>query len=200
MTTLSQTAAATIALLAIAAPTARAQAIAHGAEPPPHRLGTAAGATAERYRIRLVSAWPDLPAGAGCENGGTETLEGILARTGPGAYGGRLERSTHLLFCGTHGAAAEPCALVLDGRGTVAMHGVVVVDTRSPTGRALRVTWTPEVAHTARVTGACGAGFKAKVERMYLTVRHGAEFALPNAGAAPTRERLEDYAWVVEIE
>jgi hypothetical protein len=35
---------------------------------------------------------------------------------------------------------------------------------------------------------------------MYLTARHGAEFALPNAGAAPRTERLEEYPWVVEVE
>jgi hypothetical protein len=34
---------------------------------------------------------------------------------------------------------------------------------------------------------------------MYLTVRHGAEFALPVAGKG-MRERLENYAWTVEIE
>jgi hypothetical protein len=58
----------------------------------------------------------------------------------------------------------------------------------------------PEATHAARVSGECGADFKEKMERMYLTVRHGAEFALPNGEAAPRRERLEDYAWVVEIE
>ena len=56
------------------------------------------------------------------------------------------------------------------------------------------------MAHLARVSGACGADFKRKVERMYLSARHGVEFALPNAGAAPRRERLEDFAWTVAVE
>jgi hypothetical protein len=35
---------------------------------------------------------------------------------------------------------------------------------------------------------------------MYLSVRHGAEFAVPAAGAGKRVERLENYAWTVEIE
>ena len=107
---------------------------------------------------------------------------------------------THLLFCGAHGTGGGACALTLDGRGGVTMRGVVVADERSPSGRALRVVWTPDAAHAAKVTGECVGDFKEKVERMYLTVRHGVEFALPNDEAAPRRERLEDYAWVVEVE
>jgi hypothetical protein len=34
---------------------------------------------------------------------------------------------------------------------------------------------------------------------MYLSVRHGAEFALPVAGKG-TRERLENYPWTVAVE
>ncbi|HYC31952.1 MAG TPA: hypothetical protein VEB59_06650 [Gemmatimonadales bacterium] len=81
-----------------------------------------------------------------------------------------------------------------DARGTVA------TDDRSPRGRGLRVVWTPDATHAAKVSGECAADFKSKVGRMYLSVRHGVEFALPNDGAAPLRERLEDYAWVVEVE
>ncbi len=35
---------------------------------------------------------------------------------------------------------------------------------------------------------------------MYLSVPHGAEFALPEAGEGRRVERLENYAWTVEIE
>ena len=70
------------ALLAPAGP-AVAQSIAYG-EPPPVR--PAADRLAEYYRLRLTSAWPQLPAGTDCENGGAETVEGTLTRTGPDAY------------------------------------------------------------------------------------------------------------------
>jgi hypothetical protein len=189
--------AAALALLLLAVPPAAAQAIAYG-EPPPIR--SRAETLAERYHIRLTSAWPQLPAGDGCENGGDEVVEGTLTRTGAGDYRGTLIRKTHLLFCGAHGSTGDSCALALDGEGGVVMRGMVLPDERSPTGRVLRVAWTPAAGHTARVNGACGAEFKERIERMYLTARHGAEFALPNAGAAPRTERLEDYAWVVEVE
>jgi len=35
---------------------------------------------------------------------------------------------------------------------------------------------------------------------MYLSVRHGVEFSLPAAGAAPRSERPEGYAWIVAVE
>ena len=183
------------ALLAPAGP-AVAQSIAYGEPPPsPHtdRL-------ADHYRVRLTSAWPQLPSGSGCENGGAETVEGLLIRTGRDDYSGTLTRRTHLLFCGAHGGHGDACTLVLDGKGEVIMRGAVVPDAASPSGRSLRVVWTPAVEHAASVTGACSAEFKEKVERMYLTVRHGAEFMLPNAGSAPRTERLDEYAWVVDVE
>ncbi|HEX6107307.1 MAG TPA: hypothetical protein VFZ26_17095 [Gemmatimonadales bacterium] len=189
--------AAAFALLLAAAPSVSAQAIAFG-EPPPIRA--LPDQLAGRYHVRLTSAWPQLPAGAGCVNGGVETVEGTLTRTGRSDYFGTLTRKTRLLFCGAHGAVGEPCALVLDGEGDVTMRGTLVADEHSPNGRALRVTWTPGAEHAARVTGACDPEFKEKVERMYLSVRHGAEFALPDAGTAPRRERLENYAWTVEVE
>jgi hypothetical protein len=184
----SHSALAALALLALGAPSLSSPA------------STAAPALAERYRVRLESAWPQLPAGAGCVNGGNETVEGVLTRTGSEDYAGSFTRTTHLLFCGAHGVGGDACALTLDGEGGVEMRGVVVTDERSPSGRALRVAWTPDSAHLARASGACGADFKEKVERMYLSVRHGVEFALPKAGAAPRRERLEDFAWTVEVE
>jgi hypothetical protein len=189
--------AAGLALLLLAVPPVAAQAIAYG-EPPPIR--SRAEALAERYHVRLTSAWPQLRGGDGCENGGDEVVEGTLIRAGDGGYTGTLTRTTRLLFCGAHGPAGDRCALVLDGQGGVAMRGVVLPDDRSPTGRVLRVVWSPGPEHTARVNGDCGTRFKEEVERMYLSARHGAEFALPNAGAAPRAERLEDYAWVVEVE
>lgn len=186
-----------VILLVLAAPPAAAQAMAHGE--PPH-IRSAAPPLADHYRVRLTSAWPRLPSIEGCGNGGHEVLEGALGRTAEGNFAGTLTRRTQLLFCGVHGGTEASCALELDGSGAVEMHGVVVSDPRSPSGRALRATWTPRLDHAARVSGACDAEFKRKVERMYLTVRHGVEFALPNAGAAPVTERLEDYAWVVEVE
>jgi hypothetical protein len=148
---------------------------------------------APSYRIRLLSDWPQLPVTAGCVNGGSETVEGVLTRTGGGEYTGSFSRRTRLLFCGAHGADGEPCELVLEGDGPVAVRGTVVE------GDQLRVVWTPGPEHRADVRGACGAEFKQKVRSMYLTVRHGAEFELPVPGAAPRMERLEDYAWMVEV-
>jgi hypothetical protein len=193
----SHPSAAALALMLLAVPPAAAQTVAYG-EPPPIR--SRPDALAERYHIRLTSAWPQLPAGDGCENGGTEIVQGTLTRTGAGDYSGTLTRKTRLLFCGAHGPAGHGCALALEGEGGVVMRGMVLPDERSPTGRVLRVAWVPAAAHAARVNGACGEDFKKGVERMYLTARHGVEFALPNAGAAPRTERLEDYAWVVEVE
>ncbi|HUF34609.1 MAG TPA: hypothetical protein VMN37_01605 [Gemmatimonadales bacterium] len=192
-------AAAAVALLLATVPPAAAQAIAYG-EPPP--IPIRPPALAERYQIRLTSAWPQLPGAAGCESGGRETVVGTLTRTAGGEYAGSFSRTTHLLFCGTHGgqrAEGDACSLVLDGEGEVAMRGTVVAGERSPSGRSLQVTWAPDGEHTVRVAGACPAAFKESVERMYRSVRHGAEFALPNAGAAPRTERLEDYGWEVEV-
>jgi hypothetical protein len=154
---------------------------------------------AATYHVRLQSAWPQLRAADGCENGGSETVEGTLTRSPNGEYTGTFTRRTHLLFCGAHGASGGACALVLDGEGLVEVQGVVVEDERSPTGRGVRAMWTPEANHDVEVRGECAAEFKQGVQRMYLTARHGAEFALPAAGAAPSSERLEDYAWIVEV-
>jgi hypothetical protein len=74
-----------------------------------------------------------------------------------------------------------------------------VSDEASPSGSALRLSWTPRAQHAAEVQGACSADFKRSVRDMYLSVRHGAEFALPVAGQG-RRERLEDYAWTVQVE
>jgi hypothetical protein len=38
------------------------------------------------------------------------------------------------------------------------------------------------------------------VEEMYLSVRHGAEFAVPAVGMGKWVERLENYAWTVAVE
>ena len=94
---------------------------------------------AATYQVRLESAWPRLP-GGGCENGGNETVEGTLTRSPGGEYEGTFTRRTRLLFCGAHAASGAACALVLDGEGSVQVHGLVTDDERSPSGRALRLS------------------------------------------------------------
>jgi hypothetical protein len=154
------------------------------------------------YHVRLTSTWPQEAAGD-CRNGGEETLDGTLTRRADGTYSGSLARSTRLLFCGSHGAegtAGESCALTLDGKGRVTAGGVVVDDETSPSGWSVRVEWTPLPGHAAVVTGACPAAFKDALRGMYLTTRHGAEIPLTTAGAGPRTERLENYAWTVELD
>jgi hypothetical protein len=168
-------------------------------------VGSIAGFSPPRlersYRLRLTSAWP-LWQGApgGCADAGSETVEGVLVRTGPQSYAGTFARRTRLLFCGAHGAGAIDCELTLEGKGEVAMTAQVTPDEASPSGRSARLAWVPVDGHAASVKGACPESFKRGVERMYLTVRHGAEVPLPAAGAAPIRQRLENYAYVAEIE
>lgn len=181
-------AAALAVSLLCAAPAAAQSLVAH--ETP----AAVAGPERASFHVRLRSAWPQLSSVAGCENGGGETVEGVLTRTPGGDYAGTFTRRTNLRFCGAHGAGGEACALVLEGDGNVAMRGIVVDDGR------IRVVWTPDAEHAAKVRGACGAEFKQAVRRTYLTVRHGAEFTLPVVGAAPLVERLEDYPWTVEVE
>jgi hypothetical protein len=155
---------------------------------------------ADAYHVTLKSAWPQLGAsGVACRNGGDEMVRGMVNRNAAGIYEGTLDRSTLLFFCGTHGVSGRSCELVLEGDGGVAVRGVVVPDDASPSGSALRLSWTPRADHGAVVQGACSADFKRSVREMYLSVRHGAEFALPVAGKG-MRERLEDYAWTVEVE
>jgi hypothetical protein len=150
--------------------------------------------------VKLTSAWPELVArDEACRNGGDETVEGTLHRGPDGVYRGSLERRTLLLFCGAHGAGGEACELVLEGDGRVAMTGYPLADGASPSGSALKVSWHPVPTHGAAVRGACSADFKRNIEAMYLSVTHGAEFAVPAAGAEPRAERLENYAWTVEV-
>jgi hypothetical protein len=186
-----------LALTTLSTAPAAAQAIAYGDAPAPRSAAPLPGA----YHLRLESAWPQAVAAAEeCRNGGDEIVEGMLARGADGTYRGSLDRRTQILFCGAHGAGGEPCELVLEGDGKVVMTGVVVPDETSPSGRALRVSWRPSPTHAATVRGACSAEFKRSVEEMYLSVRHGAEFAVPAAGAGKRVERLENYAWTVEVE
>jgi hypothetical protein len=152
------------------------------------------------YRLHLTSTWPQYIASQGCRNGGEETLDGVLTRNADGTYSGRFARHTELLFCGAHGPAAAGCSLVLVGNGAVAMTGVVLSDEASPSGRSVRVTWTPAPEHEAEVTGQCTEGFKRAVRQMYLTTPHAAEFPLTTVGSAPRTERLDSYAWEVELE
>jgi hypothetical protein len=172
--------------------------LAHHDEPHPRPV---AGTLEPSYRLRLTSAWPrQQGAPPGCADGGEETVEGVLVRAGPQSYSGTFTRRTRLLFCGSHGTDAGACELTLEGKGEVAMTGLVVSDETSPSGRAARLGWIPVEGHDAVVKGPCAEGFKRGVKRMYLTVRHGAEVPLPAVGAAPIKERLENYAYVAEIE
>jgi hypothetical protein len=154
------------------------------------------------YGIHLKSAWPQLAGGpGGCINGGEETVDGTLTLTGEGSYRGTFDRHTRLLFCGAHGpGAAESCALTLVGDGKVSASAVVVADETSPSGRSARLSWVPSAGHQATVTGACPARFKQAVEAMYLSVHHGVELPLTEAGSGPLSDRLENYAWIVNVE
>lgn len=184
-----------LALTTLSTAPAVAQAIAYGEAPVPRPALLGA------YHLRLESAWPQAVAAAeGCRNGGDEIVEGMLTRIADGTYRGSLDRRTLILFCGAHGAGGEACELVLEGDGKVTMTGLVVPDEASPSGSALRVSWRPSPTHGATVRGACSADFKRSVEEMYLSVRHGAEFAVPAAGMGKWVERLENYAWTVAVE
>jgi hypothetical protein len=157
------------------------------------------------YHLVLTSTWPQEQVRNDCRNGGVETVEGTLIRGAGGGYTGSFTRRTELLFCGAHGesslgAESEGCALTLTGEGSVAMTGVVVDDQTSPSGRAMRATWIPDAAHGAAVSGACPAAFKQAVRAMYLSTPHAAEFPLTTVGSGPMTERLENYAWTVELE
>ena len=172
-----------------------AQSLAYSAAAAPRRVTLASA-----YHVRLSSAWPQGgPEGNGCRNGGDEIVEGELERGADGVYRGSFDRSTLLLFCGAHAASGEACELVLEGEGRVAVTGFVVPDETSPSGSALRLTWQPSPGHGATVHGACSADFKRSMEEMYLSVAHGVELAVP-AGAEKRTERLEGYAWTVEVE
>jgi hypothetical protein len=155
------------------------------------------------YHVRLTSTWPQ-EAFAGCNNGGLETIEGTLARTADGHYRGTFTRQTKLLFCGAHGTregtSASACELELTGHGTVAVNGALRAREAGVGGQDVLLVWTPIAGHAAVVRGACATAFKAAVKQMYLTTPHAAEFALPSAGTGPRTERLENYAWTVELE
>ena len=84
-----------------------------------------------------------------------ESLAGTLSRNAEGTYSGSFTRETRLLFCGSHGPVTSACSLDLVGKGSVAMTGVVLADETSPSGRSIRVTWTPAAGHQAAVTGNC---------------------------------------------
>jgi hypothetical protein len=155
------------------------------------------------YHVRLTSTWPQEAIG-GCHNGGLETIEGTLSRAADGRYMGTFTRRTKLLFCGAHGSregtTASACELELTGQGTVAVTGALGGREAGVDGQDVLLVWTPVAGHAAAVRGACATGFKAAVKQMYLTTPHAAEFALPSAGTGPRTERLENYAWTVELE
>ena len=156
------------------------------------------------YHVRLTSTWPQEAASGDCRNGGEETVEGTLAREADGTYTGTFARRTELLFCGTHGSRQDTetaaCELALTGQGDVSATGVVREDESSPSGQEVRLVWTPTPGHEAAVRGACAPAFKEAMKEMYLSTPHAAEFPLTFAGAGPRTERLENYAWRVELE
>jgi len=160
----------------------------------------APGALKAAYRLRLTSLWPQQIVTAGCRNGGEETLDGTLTRNPDGTYSGSFVRQTRLLFCGAHGPAASACSLDLVGKGRVTMTGAVLEDETSPSGRSIRVSWTPAAGHEAEVSGECAEGFKQAVRSMYLSTLHAAEFPLTTVGSGPRTDELESYAWRVEVE
>lgn len=186
---------AALALTASVSAPAAGQAMAMGEGP----TGGRPAALADAYHLKLRSAWPQLGNDEDCRNGGDEVVEGTLTRNPDGTYTGTFDRRTLLLFCGAHASTGQACELTLEGTGRVAMSGVVA-EAASPGGIALRLSWRPMPAHDATVRGACSADFKRSVEAMYLTVRHGAEVTLPAPGVGRRVERLENYAWTVEIE
>jgi hypothetical protein len=161
------------------------------------------------YHVRLTSTWPQERLEGGCRNGGEETVEGTLTRAADGRYTGTFVRRTELRFCGAHGgapaAAAPPpppprnCELLLTGQGEVSATGVVREDETSPSGHEIRLAWMPAPGHEAEVSGACAPAFKDAVRAMYLSTPHAAEFPLTPAGSGPRTERLENYAWTVEL-
>jgi hypothetical protein len=185
-----------IALTALSAAPVAGQAFALRETPPPRAFE----ALADAYRVRLRSVWPQLGTEEDCANGGDEIVEGTLNRSPDGGYRGTFTRRTRILFCGAHGTDGEACELVLEGDGRVAAAGALVADEASPSGHALRLGWRPLPTHAATVRGACSADFKRSAEAMYLSVRHGAEFALPADGEGRLVERLENYPWIVEVE
>ena len=156
------------------------------------------------YRVRLTSTWPQEAEGSACRNGGEEVLDGELTGHADGGYTGTLHRRTELLFCGVHGTPqvmeSTGCAVTLTGEGTVAAKGVIVRDATAPSGRGMRLTWTPAVGHEAVVSGPCAPGFKRALRAMYLATVHAAEFPVTTVGSGPWSEQLEDYAWKVELE
>lgn len=160
----------------------------------------AGGALKSMYRIRLTSRWPQESVSPDCRNGGLETLTGTLGRHADGTYSGNFTRETRLLFCGAHGPLTSACSLDLAGKGSVEMTGVVMTDETSPSGRSIRVTWTPAAGHQAAVTGTCAEGFKQAVRGMYLSTLHAAEFPLTTVGSGPRTDELESYAWRVELD
>ncbi|HET9726033.1 MAG TPA: hypothetical protein VFP28_03890 [Gemmatimonadales bacterium] len=197
---------AAVLVLSGAAATASAQASAADAASTSLALTAAAApdplpsALKSEYHLRLTSRWPQESLSADCRNGGEETLDGTLSRNGDGTYSGRFTRETRLLFCGAHGPVASACSLVLVGEGRVAMTGVVMADDNSPSGRSIRVTWSPAAGQQAAVTGDCAEGFQQAVRGMYLSTLHAAEFPLTTVGSGPRTDELESYAWRVEQE
>jgi hypothetical protein len=125
----------------------------------------------------------------------------VFSADSSGLYSGTLVLDTRLLFCGAHGtrtAVREGCALTLEGKGSVALTGVVVAEETSPSGIAASIECSPMPRRSAEVTGSCPAEFKNALRKMYS--RHPASGGVPatTAGEGPRTERLENYPWTVQ--
>lgn len=153
------------------------------------------------YQVKLVSDWPQLSAGGlGCVNGGHEVLEGNLTQASSGDYTGVLVRKATIRFCGVHGTAARPCALTLTSAGKVTARGVVTPTSAGWADPLVSLRWfAPEGASDAVVEGDCPDQFNDSVRKLYLSVSHGVEFALPTADQGPRTVRLEDFGWIVDV-
>ncbi len=164
--------------------------------PPAAIAVTPAAPPRAAWGIRLVSDWPQYVSGAGCVNGGSETLTGTLARDASGGFHGLLERSAVIRFCGQHGQAKAACTLTLTSTGVVE---AVAREQRQGGEAWLALSWAaPAAGAEAVVTGTCPEAFRAAVERLYLSVAHALEVPLPSEGGAHAI-RLEDYGWVAEL-
>lgn len=173
-----------------------------GAEPPLVVVNALHAAMLKpAYQVKLVSDWPQLSAGGlGCVNGGQEVLEGKLVQTSSGDYAGQLVRKGTIRFCGVHGGAAQACALTLTSAGTVYARGAVVPTTNGWANPVVTLRWSsPDGSSEAVVEGDCSAQFNEAVRRLYLSVSHSVEFALPTADQGPSTVRLDDFGWIVDV-
>lgn len=157
---------------------------------------------ADAYEIRLESAWPEIRSGGGgaCSNGGSETLEGVLARSGDASYSGAFARTTTLEFCGAHGSATRPCRLTLTGSGTVEVRARIREDAAIDPAHGVVMRWTPHGDQAAvSVSGSCPARFGRALARMYRTAAREVELPLETLTGAREVAHLDEYGWVATV-